>query len=148
MIKIPLEIVSIEPNGTHLLLDVEVNGNKLKVVLDTGASRSVFDLDYLKSIEPELIVKEEEATSAGVGAIDIISYTAVIENFGIGQQQIPKFEIAAMDLAAVLQSYEKIGAVKIHGVLGGDILLKGNAQIDYAKRELRLDEQAILWSND
>lgn len=144
MIKIPLETISIEPKGTHLVLDVEVNGNKLKVVLDTGASRSVFDLDYLKSIEPELVVKEEEAKSAGVGAVDIVSYTAVIESFGIGQQQIKQFEIAAMNLVAVLQSYEKIGAVKIHGVLGGDILLKGNAQIDYATKELRLDEKSLM----
>lgn len=142
--KIPLELVSIDPNGTHLLLDVTINHKPLKLVLDTGASRSVFDLDYLKEIEPDLIFKEEEATSAGVGAINMKSYTVVVENFGIGKHKMKNIELAAMDLAAVLQSYEKIGAAKIHGVLGGDILLKGNAIISYANRELKLDSDALM----
>ena len=142
--RIPLEIVTIDPNGTHLLLNVSINGKPLKLVLDTGASRSVFDLDYLKEIEPDLKIHEEEAVSAGVGAINIISYTAVVENFGIGMKEIKNFELAIMDLAAVLQSYEKIGAAKIHGVLGGDILLKGNAIINYVKLELQLDEAALM----
>ena len=141
--RIPLEIVAIDPNGTHLLLDVAINGKSLKLVLDTGASRSVFDLEYLKEIEPDLEIHEEEATSAGVGAINIISYTAVVENFDIGSHSLKNVELAVMDLAAVLQSYEKIGAAKIHGVLGGDILLKGKAIINYANQELYLDENAL-----
>ena len=95
--NIPLEIVSIDPNGTHLLLDVTINNKPLKLVLDTGASRSVFDLDYLKDIEPDLIFQEEEATSVGVGAIDMKSYTVVVDNFGIGKHHIGNVELAAMD---------------------------------------------------
>ena len=141
--RIPLEIISIEPNGTHLLIDVAINGNALKLVLDTGASRSVFDLNHLKEIEPELILKEEDATSAGVGAVDMLSYTVTVESFKIGEHTIKNVELALMALAAVLQSYEKIGAAKIHGVLGGDILLKGNAIINYPERVLQLDEAAL-----
>lgn len=44
---------------------------------------------------------------------------------------IENFEAVLLDLAHVNESYEKLGLTPIDGVLGGDVLYKYNAAINY-----------------
>jgi hypothetical protein len=41
--RVPLELVNLHNDGFHLLVEVVVFGQSFNVVLDTGASKTVFD---------------------------------------------------------------------------------------------------------
>ena len=47
MIEIPINIINIEGDGFHIVTDGLVNGKSARFVVDTGASRTVFDKDRI-----------------------------------------------------------------------------------------------------
>ena len=55
---IPIEVIPIEGDGYHLMIEVTANGRPVRMLIDTGASRSVFDKDrvlmFLGDEMPEL----------------------------------------------------------------------------------------------
>lgn len=136
MITIPIKKIEIPPKGIHLLVTVIINTVKTLFVLDTGASRSVIDLNHLRQLKEDVVLSEEMDQSAGVGASDLQGFTANIGLFEIGELKIENFEIAAMNLSHVIESYEKLGNEPIYGVLGGEILDDFNGVIDYKKSTL------------
>ncbi|MBL4710455.1 MAG: clan AA aspartic protease [Flavobacteriales bacterium] len=138
MTTIRLEKIEIPPLGIHLTLGVRVNGVSTNMVLDTGASRSVIDLDYLSEIIPELSLNEEEMSSASVGAGDLQSFTTILDLIEIEEFRISQFEIAVMDLTHVKSSYLQLGEEAVFGVIGGDILSEYDALIDYSALTLKL----------
>ena len=79
--NIPLELVDIEGEGYHLTVNVSVNGKPARMVLDTGASRTVFDLNCLKGFETEQEEKEEDRLSTGVGSNSLKSYSIIFAEF-------------------------------------------------------------------
>ena len=52
---VPLELINLNDDGFHLLVEVVVFGQSFQAVLDTGASKTVFDketiLEYMKDSE-------------------------------------------------------------------------------------------------
>ena len=138
MVKINLQKVDIPPGGIHLALNVLLNGQSIRMVLDTGASRSVLDLDLFRELHPEADLKEEESDSAGVGASGLASFTSLITSFSIENFEIQESEMVLMDLSHVKQSYTQLGEDPIYGIIGGDILEKYEAIIDYSDFSLTL----------
>lgn len=138
MIIIPLNKIEIPPSGNHLTLSVSINGIPTNMVLDTGASRSVIDLDYLTEVISDVSLHEEEMSSAGVGGDSLQSFTAILDHIKVEGFQISQFEIAAMDLTHVKSSYLQLGEEEVYGVIGGDILSDYDAVIDYSTLTLVL----------
>jgi len=43
MTKVPFQILDLQGQGTHILVDVTLYERNFKMVIDTGASKTVFD---------------------------------------------------------------------------------------------------------
>jgi len=69
-----LEIVFIE-NGGHLLTKVLINGKKAMLVVDTGASTTVFDKTEIKKYVKEKMVVSKGHNSTGLGTSTMKSHT-------------------------------------------------------------------------
>jgi hypothetical protein len=136
--EILLEPLKIEPDGVHLLLEAFLNGVACRLVLDTGASKTVLDLAYIEKTSPALSIKKEDDESAGVGGINLSSFSFIAEELSLGSLKEKHIVLAAMDLSHVIASYKAIGAPAIQGVLGGDLLRKYKAKIDYEQNKLSL----------
>ena len=136
--KIPLELIDLNGDGFHLAIEVEVNGVKLRMILDTGASRTVFDVNRIDSFvqNPEMEVNEQLST--GLGTNDMQSNILQIDSFVIGELQIPYYSTVAIDMVHINQTYEILDMPLIDGVLGGDILHEFQAKIDYKTKQLTL----------
>lgn len=136
--KITLKKINIEETGCHLLLNAVLNGSIVRLVLDTGASRTVIDSNFYLENNPNELLKEEEEKSIGVGSSQLDSYLTKVPLFEIGELSLKNLEIALMDLSNVSLTYHNLGIGEVHGVLGGDILADNYAQIDYKKLTLCL----------
>jgi hypothetical protein len=66
------------------------------------------------------------------------SSTAIIHDLSIGSLLVAEFEVAVLDLSTINIAYGQLGHPEVLGVLGGDILMKYKAVIDYGEQVLML----------
>ena len=78
-IELPINIISIEGDGFHLIAEGCINGKTARFVVDTGASRTVFDKDKILNYISNPEFSEKEGISAGIGGTDISSFIFNIE---------------------------------------------------------------------
>jgi hypothetical protein len=133
---VPLTLIDLQDDGFHLLVEIIVFGQKSFAVLDTGASRSVFDQSWLKGHLPELSHSEEvHATTLFTTSSTL---QAVIPQLKIGRLLLTDYKTVALDLEGVNEAYEGLGHPSVVGIIGSDLLLKHQAVIDYKKLKLYL----------
>lgn len=137
---LPIEIFPIEDDGYHLKVELVINGKPANLILDTGASRTVFDETRITEFVAEEDVENNDRLSTGLGTNTMESKQVVIEEVQLGSVIIKDYNAAVLDLAHVNQSYDKLEIAPIDGVLGSDILYDYKAVIDYEKRVLVLLE--------
>lgn len=137
-IEIPINIINIEGDGFHIVTDGLINGKSARFVVDTGASRTVFDKDRILNYINNPEFSEKEGLSAGIGGTDISSFIFDIEELRFGDLMISNYQAVAMDLSNINDSYEMIKLPPIDGVFGGDLLKKHNAVINYRLKKIRL----------
>jgi predicted aspartyl protease len=138
-ISVPLTLINLQDDGFHLLVEIVVFGQKLLAVVDTGASRSVFDKSFIKSHIREL--EHTEETHATTLFTTSSTVQASIPKLKIGSLVLREYETVALDLEAVNQAYEGLGHPPIIAIIGGDLLLKYQAMISYKKMKLFLYPQ-------
>lgn len=135
---IPLKFLSIEGDGTHLLILLKLNGKKARMLVDTGASRTVFDINRIENFTGKKKFGKNQQLSTGLGTNSMQSHNTVLKKIELGKIKIEKFETILLDLKHVNECYEKLGLGSIDGVLGGEILIKFKAVINYGKKTLKL----------
>jgi predicted aspartyl protease len=138
VVTVPLQIIDLNEDGFHPLLNIKVFGKKFTVVLDTGASKTAFDKTLLQQANRSALITESNILSTGLGTNSMASFTAVMHDMRIGRLKIPEFEVAVLDLSTINFAYAQMGHPQVLGVIGGDILMRYNAVINYGKRTLRL----------
>ena len=135
-VLIPINILIIEEDGFHLQVNILINNKPARFLIDTGASKTVFDINtignFIVDIKPEI----QDALSTGLGTNTMLSHKAKINRFKIGQLEIFDFDAILLDLSHVNKSYTQLGLPDIQGVLGGDLLLKYKAVINYHEKNL------------
>jgi hypothetical protein len=135
-ISVPLILISLQDDGFHLLVEIVVFGEKLFAVLDTGASRSVFDKALMEKHINEITISDE--TQAATIFSTSTTLQGVIPKLKIGALSLKNYTAVGLDLQAVSDTYLLLGHPPVAGIIGGDILTKFNAKIDYKKCMLRL----------
>jgi predicted aspartyl protease len=138
MISIPLQIIDLHDDGFHPLLEVILFGKAFIMVLDTGASKTAFDRTALFEANETTDILASDRLSTGLGTNSMESFTAIISGMFIGDLSIADFEAAVLDLSTINIAYSQMGHPQVLGVLGGDILMKYKAVIDYGKQVMKL----------
>ena len=135
---IDIDILTIEEDGSHLICKAKVNGKNVRLLIDTGASRTVFDQERIQQfVSNETFVKNEKL-STGLGTNSMPTSTVSLKSFKLGDLKIENFTAVLLDLQHVNSTYGSLGHSAIDGVLGNDILMKHKAIIDYSKKVLKL----------
>ena len=137
-IEIPINIINIEGDGFHLIAEGMINNKPARFVVDTGASRTVFDKDRILNYIDNPEFNEKEGISAGIGGTDISSFIFNIEELSFGNLEINDYQAVAMDLSNVNNSYAMLKLPPVDGVIGGDLMKKHQAVINYKLKKMRL----------
>ena len=136
--KLPVRVLKIDEDGFHLAVTISINGKKANVIVDTGASRTVFDKERIKRFVKTPSKKLKGKLSSGLGTNSMESHHLSIKKLGLGKININDYSTVLLDLSHVNNSYRQLGIKEVEGVLGSDILRKFKAVIDYHKKCLRL----------
>ncbi len=141
---VPLELINLQDDGFHLLVEVVVFGQKFNTVLDTGASKTVLDKTIVEKYitTGELLLSDKLSTGLGTNTME--SHTVILPYLKIGKLKLEYFEVAVLDLSTISTAYETLNLPPVIGVLGGDILQSRGAMISYEKLQLKLFLKSLL----
>ena len=136
--KLPIDIIELESSNYHLILPSQFEGNKNAYwVIDTGASKSVFDKNlagFILSEEGET----EDLHAANMSEEPLKTSLGILNPTFFGKLKVDNMKVALIDMNHINELYQKVTDYKICGLLGSDFLLKYNAVIDYKRRVLKL----------
>jgi hypothetical protein len=136
--SLPIELLFIEDAGYHLLIKVKVNGKTATLLIDTGASKTVFDKGRLSKFVNEESFTTLDKLSTGLGTAKMETQSAVLKKFQLHKLKLLTYETIVIDLSHVNHTYAKLDLPAIDGVLGSDIMVKYHAVIDYKKKMITL----------
>ena len=123
-------------NTNHFEVKAKINGVKGKFILDTGASNSCLDVNLAEKFK--LHVQDSNTKAAGAGAIGIETKIATHNKIELKKWKFYNFAIVLIDLTHVNTALTEHGSEEVDGIIGADILEKGNAIIDYKNKLLYL----------
>ena len=135
--QLPIRLLDIEGEGFHVMIKGKINGREANFLVDTGASRSVFDPKLITKFVENPQFEKKAGITAGVGGSDLESSTFTIESLSFGDIEIKHYEAVALDMQNIHQTYRKLHLPSIDGIIGGDILYRLKATINYRLRKIR-----------
>ena len=120
----------------HFEVKATINGVKGLFILDTGASSSCVGFEAKDTFK--LDAKDSQIKAAGAGAIDMSTQLSKKNSIGIGRWKHDRIALVLFDLTHVNTALTNHEAQPVDGIIGGDILKKSKAVIDYDKKYLYL----------
>ena len=137
-ISIPIEIIQIETHGYHILVPAKCNGLDLLLIIDTGASQSIFDISHSAFEEIKKTEGENIKDSSGINAPISGILQGIIPSLDLGIFAINNLETLFMPFNHINNLYQTYGYSTVGGIIGGDILKRYNASIHYDISEMIL----------
>lgn len=138
---LPLQRIDLQGDGFHLLVEVVVFGQIFKAVLDTGASKSAFDMELVSAlVSDDEIIHVPDQQAIGLGTTSMERYVVNCPELILGDLTLLNYEVPVFDLSAIKFAYAQLNLPPVIGVIGGDILTQFNALIDYGSLMLTLNE--------
>lgn len=138
MIEIPLQIIELENENYHILIEGEFQDETPSCwIIDTGASKSVLDINlnlYYEILDSD---NEEDFQSAGINQGMMETSVGKMYFLKLGKLKITNNKVALIDLTHVNEIYGKYSSYRISGLLGGDILMQYKCRIDYNTKTIQ-----------
>lgn len=122
----------------HLTLKAYINGQKVTLILDTGASHSCLHTEAAKDLGLTLNASEDKA--AGIGTTEMEMSGVMVDLLTLGIFQTPNYQFPVIDLSHVNTALQQVTDIKIQGILGADILTNYQAILDYKTQRLYLKQ--------
>jgi predicted aspartyl protease len=144
---IPFRLLNINGDGYHLQIKVKVNGKLANFLIDTGASKTVFDQDQVQKFLRKEMIQNNDMLSTGLGTNSMKSQIVHLTKFQVGDYIQHDYTFVLLDLSYVNQTYEAIGIKPIDGVIGSDWLESVNAVIDFGKKRLTIHNPVSIKKN-
>jgi len=140
--RIPLKLINIDQDGYHLFIDCWINGKKANMLVDTGASKTVFDLNRVDLFfeKKKRKSKIKDKLSTGLGTNSMESSFVRLEEFEISGITFWNYQAILLDMSHVNQSYSLLKLPAVDGVIGCDILSDYKAVIDFDKKIMKLKD--------
>jgi hypothetical protein len=130
--NIPLSLVELEDGNYHLTAGCSFeDGTQGVWVIDTGASKTVFDQKLTGLYQPLPEHEDSSIHSAGIGATRLETSLGLLSPFSFGTYIIGPMHVALIDLSHINKLYFDAAGKEICGLIGGDFLFNGKAVIDY-----------------
>lgn len=120
----------------HLLIKASINGIKGNFILDTGASNSCVGFESVERFVLDAQISDTKA--AGAGATGMETQLAKNNTIQLGRWKNKKLHLVVFNMSHVNEALTQFKTKPVNGIIGADVLLKGNAIIDYANCYLYL----------
>lgn len=116
------------------------------MLIDTGASKTVFDVNRIKLFLKKQVDNFEvhPQMSTGLGTNSMESRVTNLEKFRIGSFTVRNYQAVLLDMTHINQSYSLLKLKPIDGVIGSDLLVHLRAQINFGNKTLRILPKSLF----
>ena len=137
--SIDLKAHLLHDGGGQVFIEAKLLGKKIRLLIDTGASHTIFDKRRLRRKFPEIEFTEDRRISSGFQAQIANSPEVLVKGLSIGKLGVSEFKAGTIDLSYVNKTYKDLGIKPIDGILGFEILARYRAMIDLTTYMLHLE---------
>ena len=120
----------------HYQAAIDADGQRLLLIVDSGASTSV--LDNGSAVRLGLSLRRSRARVSGLGAPAQRALSATLADVRIGGLRLDSLPVVVLDLSHVNQSLRDEGIELADGVIGADLLAQRGAVFDFTSGVLYL----------
>lgn len=138
--KIKIDIQALGDDGFHIFCNVKVNGKKCRALIDTGASKTVLGKDFIQKFKLETFVPQGDNQMTGIHPEAMEVQFAKIDTISFSGLKFKNLVTGLIDLEHVNLQYQTLNIKPFDLIIGGDILYKGKAIIDYKSKILKLNK--------
>jgi predicted aspartyl protease len=135
---IPLRIIDLNGKGCHIMCNAYIDGYKMNLIIDTGASLTVLDKNRLQKINPARKMERCQDSFSGIGTSKVETFTTIIEEIIFDGFSLNQLHVMVIDLSAINAVYSSLDLDRADGVIGGELLRKLKARIDYSENILQI----------
>ncbi len=122
--------------SNHIIIECKVNSINGKFIIDTGASNSCIDYLLVEKFNLSFKKYNEQASSATNQINE--TFFSKKNNLEIAGLIKNNFEIVLFDMSHINNSFNEKNIDEIDGIIGGDILMEFNANINYLNKKITL----------
>jgi hypothetical protein len=135
-IEIPFEIIHLgSEDNIHIVVTAQLAELPVRLVVDTGASHSCLCKKTFKPIFKKAHFIQADAVM-GIGKCRLNNQLVQVPRFELGELLLEDYPFLMLPLSHINKMLKMMDLQPIHGLLGGDILFKYNAIIDYRERKI------------
>lgn len=140
-IKVKLRILNLDGGGRHIAVNSVINGKRALLLIDTGASNSIFDSNH-KAFE-DIMLDEIQTEGSGSGFNSEINnlFHGEIEELKISQFKNKNYSVIFTSMAHINKLYKSLNLPVIAGIIGSDFLIENDAIIDFEMRIMSLTKK-------
>ena len=120
----------------HLVTDCQVNGVSAKFIIDTGASNSCIDSNSVEKFKIKIENYDEQASSATEKIKNM--YISKGNSIDIVGFSIENLKLFVFDMGHINETLKENESIKIHGIIGNDIMNRHEAIISFLEKKIYL----------
>ncbi len=124
-------------NGAHIFTSIKIFKKTFIALIDTGATSTAFDLDFVKEHVGNQHLQLLENAAGGLGTTDMVMFATELK-FQLGEKKLDQ-TVALIDFSHIHQLYELHGLKKFHFIIGNDILIGLQAIINYKTKTMSIE---------
>lgn len=132
-----------EDRGIHQLVNIQMNGLPARMLIDSGASHTVFCKSRIRHFVGDMAIEDPGFQALGMGE-DFTVYSLQVSDFRIGKIHLPVYDALLADLSLIERLYQSLIQGPVHGVLGGDLLTLPGSKLDFRRNLFRLGSMRAL----
>jgi hypothetical protein len=137
-IKLKLLLFELDGGGKHIAVKSCVNGINSILLIDTGASNTIFDRDNKAFNDTVFADVKGEGSGSGFNSEIPEICRGEIKSFKLGRLSVESREMIFTSMGHINKLYKSLKLPRITGILGSDILVEFEAVIDFGKGVLLL----------
>jgi predicted aspartyl protease len=138
METISFKVQEIERSSFHPIIQGQINGEEVLLILDTGASRTVIDKSITSGM-PIIANEHNEPFAAGINAQKISVEQIELPAITLGDIEFNNLKVFSSDLRPISKLYEELSGIKIHGLLGCDFLVEYKVVVNFKTGMIQLN---------
>lgn len=132
-----------EDRGIHQLVNIQMNGLPARMLIDSGASHTVFCKSRIRYFVGDVAIEEPGFQALGLGE-DLTVYSLQVNDFRVGKIHLPVYDAMLADLSLIERLYQPLIQGPVHGILGGDLLTLPGSRLDFRRNLFRLGNMRAL----